>query len=447
MLMSDMKRRGPIWWFCSRVRQDERGFTLIELMVALTVFAILLAGSALVFSGTLKVAGQNRYRSVAANLASQELDTVRGIALTNFSSLPVGQVSKTQTVDSIVYTIDREAEWVTQNATVGACDGASGGQLAYLSETVSVSWPNMQGVSPVTTTTILTPPVGTYDPNTGHIAVKIVDRESVPEELIPVTITGPSGTQNQSTTSDGCAFFAYLTAGTYTVSLGTANFVDGQGTANPTQSVAVTVGAIASVAFDYDLASALNLTLAADSGGAYPSSVPVTLGNTSLLPLGTKVFSGSGSPRLLSNLFPYLSGYEAWVGDCADADPEGKNGSGVAFYPTGQRAAPIQTTPGSTTLGTVALRTVSVHVQRSSGVPRSGATVTVHHDADNGCAAGVDYTLPGTTDVNGNMTASLPYGRWQFKVSGRVPFPGPSWPYFVLDPTKPTPTAVTVVTT
>jgi prepilin-type N-terminal cleavage/methylation domain-containing protein len=445
--MSGMKNSGPIGWFCSRVRRGERGFTLIELMVALTVFVILLAGSAIVFSGIMKVTGQNRYRSVAANLASQEMDTVRALAITSFTSLPLGRVTTTQTVDQVRYTIDRDAEWVTQNATVGACDGSGGSQLAYLSETVTVSWPNMQGVLPVTSTTILTPSVGTYDPNTGHIAVKIVDRNAAPQDLIPVTVTGPSGTKVAVTSPDGCAFFAYLLPGSYTVSLSTALFVDGQGVPNPTQTATVSIGVIASVQFDYDLASTLSLTLAGDSGGTFPATVPVTLGNTSLLPLGYKVYTGSGSLRLITNLFPYLSGFEAWVGDCADADPEGKDGTGNAFYPTGQRAAPLQTTPGLTTIGTAALRTVTVHVQRSSGVSLVGVSVTVHHDADNGCAAGNDYALVGVTNGSGNLTAALPYGRWQFKVTGRSPFPGPGWPYFWLNPTLPTPTALTVVTT
>ena len=442
--MSGMKSRGAIWWFSSRVRREQHAFSLVELMVALSVFAILLAGSALIFSGTLKVAGQSRYRSVAANLASQEMDTVRGTAITNFSSLPLGRVSTTQTVDSVRYTIDRDAEWVSQNAVVGACDGQSGGQLAYLSETVTVSWPNMSGVLPVTTTTILTPPVGAYDPNTGHIAVKVNDRNSLPEELIPVTIVGPSGTKVEVTTNDGCAFFAYLLAGSYTVSLGTLGFVDGQGAANPSRTATVSVGTIASLAFDYDRASTLSLTLSGDSGGVFPTSLPVSLGNTSLLPVGTKVFAGVGSLRALTNLFPYLSGYEPWVGDCADADPEGKKGDGTAFYPTGQRAAAIMTTPGSTTLGTVTMRTVSLHVQKKTGVAIALATVNAHHNPDNGCAVAKDYVV-GVTDLSGNFTGALPYGSWQFTVNGYLPDPGPTWPFVLLDPTLSSPTAVTVV--
>jgi hypothetical protein len=105
----------------------------------------------------------------------------------------------------------------------------------------------------------------------------------------------------------------------------------------------------------------------------------------------------------------------------------------------------LETTPGQTTIGTVALRSVTVHVQTKIGIPVALATVKAHHDADNGCAAGNDYTL-GVTDVLGNLTAALPYGRWQFTVTAYLPFPGPGWAYFTLDPTLGTPTNVTVVT-
>src|SRR5205085_189625 len=121
-----MTQRSILEWLAARARarRGERGFTVIELMVALTVFALLLAGIGLVYQSTITVAGQSRYRSVAANLASQQMDAIRKTANENFSALPTsGRVTSSQTVDGIPYTIYQDAEWVTQDATVGACDG------------------------------------------------------------------------------------------------------------------------------------------------------------------------------------------------------------------------------------------------------------------------------------------------------------------------------------
>lgn len=426
-------------------RRGERGFTMVELMVSLSIFAFLMAAAGLLFGGTLRVLGASRYRSVAANLASQELDGVRATAAgTGFDTIPVGSVSSTQTVDGVVYTIDRDSEWVTEANSQGSCSSQSGTQLAFLRETVTVTWPNMQGVVPVQSQTVLTPPVGTYDPDSGHIAVKVVDRNAKPVDSLPVTITGPSGSDVQTTTSDGCAFFAYLDPGSYTVALNVAGYVDGQGSTNPSQSATVQIGQVTSVNFDYDLAATLSLTLAGASGGTVPSNVPVTLANTALLPAGTKAFAGTGSARIISNLFPYLAGYSAWSGDCADADPEGVKGDGTRYYPTGQRPSPFGMTPGGTTTGSVSMYTITVTVKNTLNVVQPGVTVKSHHAPDNGCATDEYYTL-GVTDATGKVTAALPYGGYDFQVVGKTPNPGPGWPATTLDPTVAGPAALTVV--
>ena len=137
--------------------------------------------------------------------------------------------------------------------------------------------------------------------------------------------------------SAGCSFFGFLPPQTYTVSLGTAGYVDRQGTASPSQSVGVNVGQVASVAFDYDRAATLSLTIAGINGGTPANAMAVSLGNTGYLPSGTKAFSGTGTLRTLTNLFPYNDGFDAWAGDCADADPEGKNASNVLYWPGASR--------------------------------------------------------------------------------------------------------------
>ena len=80
--------------------------------------------------------------------------------------------------------------------------------------------------------------------------------------------------QTLPTNSDGCAFFAFLTPGTYTVSLNTVGYVNRQSVQNPSQTVGVTVGNVSSVQFDYDQAATLSLTFAADAGGTIPTDLP-----------------------------------------------------------------------------------------------------------------------------------------------------------------------------
>ncbi|MCZ7526125.1 MAG: prepilin-type N-terminal cleavage/methylation domain-containing protein [Acidimicrobiia bacterium] len=273
-------------------RCAEDGLTLIELAVAVTVFAVLVTGLAATMYSGLALTRNNRSRSVAANLASQEMDLVRS---SDFTDLPLGLVSSTQDVDGIPYTVQRQSSWVPTGATTGACDSV-GSDPAYLRVEVAVTWPNMQGVQPVRSDTLLTPPVGAYDPDSGHIAVKVRNREAAPLAAQPVTVTGPGLSRLLLTTTDGCAFFDHLPADTYTVALGTTGYVDRQGVAGPTQTAGVLAGATTSVGFDYDRSATLELTLTAPDGGTVPADLAVTLGNTQFLPDGRKTVPGSGNP-------------------------------------------------------------------------------------------------------------------------------------------------------
>ena len=59
-----------------RVRHD--GFTIIEVVVAITVLVVALLGAALLFENAIIVSGNTRNRVVAANLATQQIENVRG---------------------------------------------------------------------------------------------------------------------------------------------------------------------------------------------------------------------------------------------------------------------------------------------------------------------------------------------------------------------------------
>ena len=207
------------------LKGGEGGFSMIELVMAIFIFGLVVAGISAGMMSTLALTRQDRNRSVASNLASQEMDLVRS---TDFTSLPLGQSITTQSVDGVVYTIDRESEWVTQSATSGPCQAPPGSNLAYMSVNVSVTWPNMAGVQPPESSTIVAPPVGTYDPNNGHIAVTVRDRNGLPQDGVLVTITGGTVTATQDTSADGCAFFAYEPAGAYTVTVSSTGYVDDQ---------------------------------------------------------------------------------------------------------------------------------------------------------------------------------------------------------------------------
>jgi type II secretory pathway pseudopilin PulG len=407
------------------------GFGIIELVIAMTIFSILIGGIVVSLGAGLALARNNRERSVASNLAAQEMDSIRQA---DFSSLTIGQSPDTTVqVDGVPFTVGRNLEWVGASATAGECDSATT-TPQVLRVTVDVSWTNMKAIQPVRTTTILAPPIGSYDANSGHIAVRVRDSNAVPLGGVPVRVLG-TGVDRTLTTTDanaasaGCAFFGFLPAQTYTVSLNTTSYVDLQGTASPSQTVGVTVGQVASLAFVYDRAATLNLTIAGINGGTPANAMAVSLGNTAYLPAGVKAFAGTGTSRTLTNLFPFNDGYDAWAGDCADADPEGKNASNVLYWPGASRDATLEVDPGTATSGTVDAASVLVNFTRTSG---SGAvSVVAVHAADPKCTSGETLTVASFT-VNASTTIALPYGTWTLQISGKTPVG--SWPVVTLDP-------------
>ncbi len=375
---------------------------MIEVMVAIFVFALLVVGMTVTMGSTLNMVRNDRNRSVAANLAAQEMDTVRSTA---FEALPIGQSVTTQDVGNVTYTITRESEWVTKSASAGACDAPSGSRPAYVRVNVSVTWPAMRGVRPVESNTIITPPVGAYDPVTGHIGVKVLDRDGKGEPSISVAIAGPTS-QSQQTNSDGCAFFAFVPEGSYTVTASAAGYVDLQGVSAPTQPAGVVVGAITNISFQYDQAATLSLALVGkDTGSAAPTgSMGLYLHNTHLTPETMSVV-GAGSPRTITGLFPYADGYEVWVGDCAEADP--------AYYVGGSRTS-VSAEPGATTTASIPLPEVRVVVQTDPG---DGTMVPVPNQQVDAAGCAGTFSI-GRTDVSGQMVFALPWGTWGIWVGG-----------------------------
>jgi len=395
-------------------RQD--GYSVVELLVALTIFALVFAAVSIGIGRALEVNRGNRNRSAAAYLAARQLEEVRA---KSFSSVTLGRTTCVYTTTSCnlpsPYTVVQDVAWASPGSTTTSCDvpTSSGAALAYKRVTVTVTWPDMNGVTPVASQTLLTPPGGTFDPNDGHILVQAFDRDALPLAGKTVSLSGPA-TVSQTTTSDGCAFFAYLDPGTYTATITTSGYVDRQGNQPATQSVGVTASQITRVQFDYDEAATLSVGLVAPSGAVLPTGtygIAMTVANSNLT-VGYKSFqqaaTGSGTTRTINPLFPYASGYQVWAGDCADADP--------AAYSGGSRGTVLASNPAATTSGSANLDAVDVVVKRS-GVAVSGAAIQAIHAAGTGCTSGETLTTTTTTDSAGKLRLALPYGTWTIRAT------------------------------
>jgi type II secretory pathway pseudopilin PulG len=373
----------------------DEGLTLVETVVALTVFAIVSAALSAVILNTTALSRNNRSRVVAASLATGELETAREEAgRRSVVTLEQGSTSSTRTVGETTYAIRRTATWTKTTATADSCTTAAGTtDNAYLRVSVDVTWPRMNGAAPVHADTLLTPALGTYSYATGNIAVRVTDRDDRGGADHLVTVEKDGITLTQRTTAEGCAFFAFVDPGTYTVRLGTPGYVDTLGNSTPSKTTTVTAAAptASAVSFQYDRAASV---LLADDRAFPLKTDTITLANDHY-PTRQLSIALSSFP---AKVFPWRDGVGLWAGSCRDAQPA------TPPHPS--------LTPGASVTTVVSGAPVDVTVTRN-GVGAVEVPVTATHGPDPAtCPTGA--TLPlGTTATDGTLHVSLPYGTWQ----------------------------------
>lgn len=140
-------------------RRDPRdaGFSLVEIVVALSVFAVLAVACTTMAIDSLGVAGDNRERVRAASLASAEIERTRAVFRASRSGVPETTVVEPTLVDGSTYTVARTTTWVDADG-----DPATDAGVSYTAATgtsllveVRVSWPGLGSRPPVINTTVL----------------------------------------------------------------------------------------------------------------------------------------------------------------------------------------------------------------------------------------------------------------------------------------------------
>ncbi len=424
-----------------RSRSDSDGFTIVEVLVAITVLVIAMLGAALLFENAIITSGNTRNRVVAANLATEAMENVRGMAAnpaqfgnivqggTDFPATPIA-ANNAQLINGIQFSVHQDAELIGTNSTTSSCDNpslTSTGAILHVVETVT--WPDMGGTQPVTEITNLSPPVGVYNPASGSIAVKVFDSTGAAASDISVQIAGPA-TATLQTTTEGCAYFAFYPPGTYTVTVTEGTGVGDQESAAPVQTASVSIGQTVPLQFQYDTPATIVATLPSPTNTpgapAHATGMYDSVANTGLQPYSQFSFAGAaGDVTTSPGLFPYASGYTVFAGSCTDNNPLGKDTSRNAFYPTAA-PVPIALAPGGSAAVTLSLYTLPVHVT-AAGVAVSGATVTAAETSFSApyvavCTAGTASapSLPApyglaATNATGDSVTGMPLGHFTIK--------------------------------
>jgi Tfp pilus assembly protein PilV len=408
----------------------EGGFALIETLVSavlLVVIALaLLAGADR--ASTTSLAG--KARSSAASLAEQDQERMRSMPVTALSNYH--PVARTVPVGSINYSVASRADWVrdTTGSTQSCTNDST--QADYLKITSTIT-SNVVGrlIKPVTISSIVAPPVGAFAANQGTLAVKLTDSRNNPVVGMNVSITGAKSLSDATNTA-GCAIFAYIPTGTYHVLLNAAGWVNPSNVTAVDSTQTVSAGVVNVANLQYDRAAKVGVSFETWVGSAAVASTGwgITASRVDN-GTGTYFFEGAGATSTppaaqasidATSLWPAVSGYEFYAGDCAGANPETAIPS-ATWYATapgsGDVLAPL---PGSIN-GVVTVRQPPLTLVVKSGSSFiSGATVRLT-PADAAC---VKPTL--TTDASGraNRTTTTPYdpgvpfGRYNVCVVGQT---------------------------
>lgn len=226
---------------CAPRRAEDAGLSLLEVVIAMSIFAVGVTAILGILVNSDDLVGGNIRRTAATNLVNQTLEAARAqtaIAITN------GRVVSTQTVGGTTYTITQDAKFLTSNASANVCQ-SSGSTLAYKLVRVSVAWPQMGNVQPVTGDVLRAIGVTSsdgLDSSTGTVAVLITGGTGLPVSGVTVGLSGT--TTSQVTGSDGCAVFAGLTPQAYTVTANQSGYVGSANTATATTTISAAAGTV-----------------------------------------------------------------------------------------------------------------------------------------------------------------------------------------------------------
>jgi prepilin-type N-terminal cleavage/methylation domain-containing protein len=400
--------------------ENDGGFTIIEVIVAMMVFAVIALGVGFSTITTIRMTSDARSREVAANLAAGEIDAVRAAP----DPFTVYNATRTVAIDGTRYTVARSAGWVSTTGTSSGC-GAGTGNLQYKRVNVTVSWPGQLTTgSAAHADTVLAPNSRLNDPSFGSVLISVLNAAGTGSAGVSVSLTpATGGAAIPSTDADGCSYAFKVPAGTYTVRITRAASLDAAQQSAPTATVAVKKGEAVAASFQYDYAARLTPRYAA---GANPAPLlPADLDVSYFA--GTGLFRVHGLPSQVS-LYPYGSGYTAVAGvatnaagtvTCLSVDPGSWIAGTVAgkALAAGARSAVAPSTPAGTAGIDVRMGQLTVTSAAATVAVRVVSAVAPAGTGDPGCANAQTYTYAGLP-ATGAVTLAVPFGSWTVEEQG-----------------------------
>ncbi len=408
-----------------KARSSEDGLSLIEVIVAMMIFAMLVVGIGYALINVLQMTRDSQARETAISLASSELDAVRAIG----DPLAITDDDYTRTVGSNTYTISRTAKWVDPEGEVATC-GTGGSTLKYKSVSVEVSWAGMRtGAGTVKTDTALVPSTRINDPTKGTILVSVIDGAGLGVEGVAFTAVSSGGSLDTTkTNSDGCSFIFGVEPGDYTVTLSGSGYIDVNQMTSPSFQSTVEAGSSAKFSFQYDKQGTYQVNYASNDLDAVRPRIPNDLTTTFYNASGVYTMNVPTSGLAGSvNLYPAKSGYEVVAGSyvppsesgtaCESVDPMSWAPDTTKDPATvGTRAPTAFTTPGGIADVTpVPMGIVNVKGNKYKAYLTAVSQTSNPVPGQPVCGISTKYTFgySFSTSSDSTLKIALPFGTWQ----------------------------------
>jgi Tfp pilus assembly protein PilV len=368
----------------------EDGFALIEVLVSALIVVIVGGAVLTTLQATARSAADSRHHSMAQAIAQEDQARLRSMRISSLNNLnhtyPV-------TLDGRTFSVTSTGVFV--NDTSGTASCTSGESSAdYVRITSSVSWTGLGKRPAVVMQSIVSPSNGSLDPGHGTLTFSAINAAGLPLPGVGISGNGP-GTFSGTTDASGCANFADLPAGNYTVTASAPGLVDKFGKAPSTLSPSpgVIPSGTNTMELQYDQPGTLEADFKYRVGSSAefkPSSQrSIAIFNAST-GLSSPTFVSAGSTPVAAiksgSLFPFTSPYAVYAGSCKDNNP---NPDSDPEAPGAGAVTGITVAPGPTVKGTIQLPALNLVVKKN-GTPQVGARVKVTNSG--GCSFSREYT-------------------------------------------------------
>jgi Tfp pilus assembly protein PilV len=386
----------------------EHGVTLVETLISAVILIIVLSTVLTTIDVSSRTTATNRTRSVAAGLAEQDQEKMRGLPSPTLANYHF--VNPNVMVDGNKYKVFSDSDWVydATGATESCTNKSTQANYIRISSTVTSDLVGKR-VKPVTMRSLVAPRVGDFGANQGTLTVLVKDQLNKPVPSMLVSASGPDNYQDY-TNEFGCAVFSHIPVGSYNATLNEAGWVDKQRLQLSVKGASVTAGNTTSVQMDYAKAAIISVSFGTKIGGTpyIAKGNAITVTNSNLTPGGKLSFLSPTAPAAAptiatTQLFPFPEGYTAYAGNCAENDPTVYHPD---YYTTMGYPGLVLVVPGGTVPVTVREPSLNVLVKRGV-LPLLNAHVVV-----TSLVCGNKFVFK--TDALGNLPEpGLPYGHYK----------------------------------